>query len=106
VPKVENFYHMPVFANLVIDQNRTCATISAHATVFGSFLPCAGNHSKDQTWSGKDLPKTRGSLIIIFGNVPDDFQLDRLSLLRVRRGGNPLGQQLANFLGRNTSARF
>src|SRR5258707_1391774 len=72
VPKVKNFYHMPVFANLVIDQNRTVQQFP-HTRPFSDRSSHAREITQKINVVEQRLTKTRGSLIIIFGNVPDDF---------------------------------
>jgi hypothetical protein len=72
VPKVKNFYHMPVFANLVIDQNRTVQQFP-HTRPFSDRSSHAREITQKINVVEQRLTKTRSSLIIIFGNVPDDF---------------------------------
>lgn len=72
MPEVQNLDHTLIFADLVVDQNRTVSEF-AHTRS----LPDCPTHARkigQKVYVVKQRPaKTRSRLIIVFSYVPDDF---------------------------------
>jgi hypothetical protein len=72
VPEVQDFDHTLIFADLVVDQNRTVSEF-AHARSF-PYCPTHAREIGQKFYVVEErFSKTRSSLIIIGGYMPDDF---------------------------------
>jgi len=72
VPEVQHLDHALVFADLVIDQNRTVSQL-AHTRSLSDCVTHSGEIRQQVYVIEKRLTETRGCFIIVFSYVPDDF---------------------------------
>ena len=72
MPQVENFHHMSVFSQLVIDKNGAMRKL-ADSRSFADRTTHTGEPSQQFDMVQQRSSETRSSLSVVFGNVADDF---------------------------------
>ena len=69
--EVKHLYEVPIFSDSVVNHNRTMLQFT-HAGPFSNGATHAGKPREQFHMVEQSVAKTRGSLAVVFGNVPDD----------------------------------